>query len=58
MAKYLETKYTKKAGSQGGGKFAPAQTFKGTPHGRNTMANKPDNMPGRCGTIGNGKKGC
>ena len=43
MAKYLETKGSKKAGSQGGGKFAPVQFGKmATPHGREHKASHPD----------------
>ena len=51
MAKYIETKYSKKAGSQGSGKAMPVQQGKTTEHGRALGAAHPDRA------YGKGKKG-
>lgn len=56
MAKYLETKYSKKAGSQGGGSAMAAQLGKTTPHGRDLKASHPDRTPGSTGKMGQGSK--
>lgn len=42
MAHKLETKYSQKAGSQGGGKATPVQLGKMQPHGREHKAAHPD----------------
>jgi hypothetical protein len=44
MGHKLETKYSQKAGSQGGGKAIPVQTGKSTPHGRDLNQKHTDRM--------------
>lgn len=54
MAHKLETKYSQKAGKQGGGKAMPVQLGKThTPHGRELKAAHPDRMTTKAWNRGN-----